>query len=166
MSALGSGVVLVTCTVGERPWGMTVTAFTSVSAHPPTILVALGATTAAARAIRTTRSFGVSILADDQAALARFGSAPGAAKFLEPFLDGSGGGSASPVVAGALAHLDCELLDPVQVADHTILFGRVRAVRASDGGAPLLYHRRAYRTLATAAARRPPRETKLRCLSN
>ena len=32
MSALASGVVLVTCWVGDRPWGMTVTAFASVSA--------------------------------------------------------------------------------------------------------------------------------------
>ena len=41
MSALASGVVLVTCWVGDRPWGMTVTAFASASANPPTVLVAL-----------------------------------------------------------------------------------------------------------------------------
>ena len=41
MSALASGVVLVTCWVGDRPWGMTVTAFGSASADPPTVMVAL-----------------------------------------------------------------------------------------------------------------------------
>ncbi len=45
MSTLASGVGLVTCWVGDRPWGMTVTAFASVSAEPPTVLVSLGSAT-------------------------------------------------------------------------------------------------------------------------
>ena len=147
MSALASSVVLVTCWVGDRPWGMTVTAFASVSIDPPTVLVSLRSEATSARAISDTRSFGVSILAADQLAVARYGSAPGTTKFLEPFTESGAGESASPVVAGALAHLDCELAEAVQVADHSVLFGRVRAVRASRGGTPLLYHRRAYRTL-------------------
>ncbi len=147
MSALASSVVLVTCWVGDRPWGMTVTAFASVSIDPPTVLASLRSEATSARAISDTRSFGVSILAADQLAVARYGSAPGTMKFLEPFTESGAGESASPVVAGALAHLDCELAEAVQVADHSVLFGRVRAVRASRAGTPLLYHRRAYRTL-------------------
>jgi 3-hydroxy-9,10-secoandrosta-1,3,5(10)-triene-9,17-dione monooxygenase reductase component len=166
MSTLAGGVVLVTCWVGDRPWGMTVTAFASVSDNPPTVLVSLGSATTSARAITATGSFGVSILAEEQLAVARLGSEPGAAKFLEPFVDPSDGSSDSPVVAGALAHLDCELSEAVQVADHTILFGRVRAEQASRSGTPLLYHRRAYRTLGDRAARRPPTERKLACLSS
>jgi flavin reductase (DIM6/NTAB) family NADH-FMN oxidoreductase RutF len=164
MSALSSGVVLVTSWVGDRPWGMTVTAFASVSANPPMVLVSLGSVTTTARAIAATRSFGVSILAEEQLAVARLGSEPGAAKFLEPFVDPSDGRSDSPVVAGALAHFDCELSEVVQVADHAIIFGRVRAVQASRSGTPLLYHRRTYRTLDDRAARRPSTEGTLTCL--
>ena len=148
MSALASGVVLVTSWVADRPWGMTVTAFASVSAEPPTILVSLGSATTSARAITATRSFGVSILAENQVAAARLGSEPGAAKFLEPFVGPSDGSSQSPVVPGALAHLDCELSEAVQIVEHTILFARVRAVQASRSGKPLLYHRRTYRALS------------------
>jgi flavin reductase (DIM6/NTAB) family NADH-FMN oxidoreductase RutF len=166
MSALASGVVLVTAWLGDRPWGMTVTAFASVSAEPPTVLVSLGAETTSAGAIRATRRFGVSILAEEQLAVARLGSEPGAAKFLESFVDAGDGSSNSPVVAGALAHLDCELSEAVQIADHTILFGRVHAARASHSGTPLLYHRRAYRTLGGQAAGRPPTERTLTCLSS
>ena len=54
MTALASGVVLVTCRHVERPWGMTVTAFASVSAQPPTVLVSLGSGTVSARAIAAT----------------------------------------------------------------------------------------------------------------
>jgi flavin reductase (DIM6/NTAB) family NADH-FMN oxidoreductase RutF len=151
MRALASGVVLVTCRFEGRPWGMTVTAFASVSAEPPTVLVSLGSGTTGARAITATHRFGVSILAADQLALARHGSAPGAARFLEPFVEPGGscdGEGASPAVAGALAHLDCELSEAVEAADHTVFFGRVRAASLAGGGAPLVYQGRRYRTLA------------------
>ena len=167
MSALASGVVLVTCWVGDRPWGMTVTAFASVSADPPTVLVSLSAGARSARAITATRSFGVSILAADQLAVARHGSTPGATKFLEHYTDARAGYSESPVIARALAHLDCEVTRTVQVADHTIFFGQVRAVPELHLGTPLVYHRRGYRTLAEPV--RPPHrptERSLRCLSS
>ena len=102
------------------------------------------------RAITATRRFGVSILAAEQLDIAAYGSAPGATKFLEQFTE-DGGGRESPVVAGALAHLDCELSETVQIADHTVFFGRVRAARASRRGTPLLYHHRAYQTLDAPA---------------
>jgi flavin reductase (DIM6/NTAB) family NADH-FMN oxidoreductase RutF len=166
MSTLASGVVLVTVWVADKPWGMTVTAFASVSAEPPTVLVSLGSETTSALEIAATRSFGVSILAAEQLAVARLGSEPGAAKFIGPLVDPGDGSSDSPVVAGALAHLDCELSDAVRIADHTIVFGRVRVARASCSGTPLLYHRRGYRTLGDRAAARPPTERELTCLSS
>jgi flavin reductase (DIM6/NTAB) family NADH-FMN oxidoreductase RutF len=147
MSMLASGVVLVTSRVSGRPWGTTVTAFISVSAEPPTVLISLASATASAHAITTSGRFGVSILGDDQLAVARFGSASGVAKFIEAFVDAADGNGTSPVVAGSLAHLDCELTDAVQVADHTLFLGRVLASRLPGGGTPLLYHRRGYSSL-------------------
>jgi flavin reductase (DIM6/NTAB) family NADH-FMN oxidoreductase RutF len=166
MSALASGVVLVTTRLGDRPWGTTVTAFASVSADPPTVLVSLDSEGTSARAIAAAGSFGVSILAAEHRALARYGSASGAAKFLESFAEAGDEAGASPAVAGALAHLDCEVVETVQIADHTVFLGHVSAARASAGGAPLLYHRRAYRTLAEPARAQPPTRRSLRCLTS
>jgi len=166
MSALASGVVLVTSRLGDRPWGTTVTAFASVSADPPTVLVSLDSEGTSARAIAAAGSFGVSILAAEHRALARYGSAPGATKFLESFAEAGDEAGASPTVAGALAHLDCEVVGAVPLADHTVFFGRVSETRASGGGAPLLYHRRAYRTLAGPAQAHPPSGRSLRCLTS
>ena len=147
MSSLASGVVIVTSWLGGRPWGTTVTSFVSVSAEPPTILVSLCSETTSARAIDDAGAFGASILGRQHWAAARHGAAPGAAKFLERFTDPSHLGL-NPSIAGALAHLDCDVVERVEVADHTIFIGRVRAARvAADRGAPLLYFRRAYRTL-------------------
>ena len=68
---------------------MTVTAFTSVSATPPTVLVSLGSETTSARAIAATRtrSASASSRAEQQSPSRAYGSAPGAAKFLEPFIE-------------------------------------------------------------------------------
>jgi flavin reductase (DIM6/NTAB) family NADH-FMN oxidoreductase RutF len=133
MSELASGVVLVTCRHDGGTWGTTVTAFASVSADAPTVLVSLCTDSTAARAIAATGSFGVNILSAAHVELARYGSAAGEAKFLD-----------RPVVPGALAYLDCELAADAQIEDHTVFFGRVRTAWASRAGAPLVYHRRGY----------------------
>jgi flavin reductase (DIM6/NTAB) family NADH-FMN oxidoreductase RutF len=163
MSTLASGVVLVTCRLGERPWGMTVTAFASVSAHPPTVLVSLGSETACAGAITQTGAFGVSILSRDQLKIAEYGAAPGEAKFLDALVEPRDRRSTSPPIANALAHLDCVVDEAVDAADHTVFFGRVRAVRGLRGGDPLLYHGRGY---GSFAALEPATERNLRCLSS
>src|SRR5262245_25574593 len=94
MSTLASGVVLVTCRLDGRPWGMTVTAFASVSANPPTVLVSLRSDSPCARAIAATGAFGVSILSRNQTEIAEYGSAPGAPKFLEELVEPRDRGSA------------------------------------------------------------------------
>ena len=144
---------------------MTITAFASVSADPPTVLVSLASASAAARAITRSQSFGVSMLAVDQVAVATYGSAPKAPKFLEPFAAVDDGLSRSPVVADCLAHLDCELSELVRIADHTVFFGRVRGTHAHRDWTPLVYHRRAYGKLADPA---PPTPTgrNVTCPSN
>lgn len=154
MTTLASGVVIVTSRVGGRPWGMTVTAFASVSADPPTILVSLGSGGQSAEAIAATRRFGVSILAAEQIDVARFGSARGASKFLEGFTRLGDADGPAPAVAGALAHLECELSQVVPAGDHTVFFGRVRAAHSLRDGVPLVYHGRGYRTLADLDQRR------------
>ena len=131
LSALASSVVLVTCRVDGRPWGMTVTAFCSVSTEPPTVVVSLGAETTAARAIYGTGRFGVSILGEEQERIARHGSRPGAGKYLEEFVDSPATRGASPVVADAVSHLDCEVAETIRVADHVLFVGRVRAARSA-----------------------------------
>ena len=162
MSALASGVVMVTTWLDGRPWGMTVNAFASVSADPPTVLVSLRSDAAGARAVEEAGSFGVSILGRRHRVVARHGSTPGAAKFLERFAERSPG--LSPSILGALAHLDCDVIELVKVADHTLFIGRVRGVQTAAYGEPLIYFRRAYRTLAPST--HPSTERRTPCLSS
>jgi flavin reductase (DIM6/NTAB) family NADH-FMN oxidoreductase RutF len=163
MSTLASGVAVVTCLLDGRPWGMTVTSFSSVSAEPPTVLVAIRSTAGAAAAITASGRFGVSILSEEQARVAAHCSEPGAAKFLEAFVDAGAGHRAAPAIDGALAHLDCVVCDAARVADHIVFFGRVDAARTERVGPPLVYHRRRYTALA---ASNPTRERSPRCLAS
>ena len=87
----------------------------------------------------------------------------GATKFLEPLIEA--GRSSTTAVGGALAHLDCELTDAVEVADHTVFFGRVRAAWAVEEGTPLVHHRRDFRTLAIPDPE-PRTERSTGCLAN
>jgi len=53
----------------------------------------------------------------------------------------------SPIIDGAIAHLDCELYQSVPAGDHTIIIGRVLGAAARPEKKPLIYYRRAYRSL-------------------
>ena len=146
MSTLASGVVLVTCRLADRPWGMTVTAFASVSAYPPTVLVSLGAgPPALARSRRRARSGSASSRESkrtSQSTERRRARRSSSTHSIEP----RDRDSASPAIAQALAHLDCGVVEAVEAADHTVFFGHVHTVRRRRGGDPLLYHGRGYRS--------------------
>jgi flavin reductase (DIM6/NTAB) family NADH-FMN oxidoreductase RutF len=151
MSQLAAGVVMVTCQVGGKPWGLTVSACCSVSMSPPLLLVSLGAGTTSVRAIQAGGEFGVSLLGQELIDVARFGSAPGRPKFVEDFCRSDSHDSGSPAVAGALAHVDCLLEREVPAGDHVLLIGQVRSVvlaEVRDG--PLVYHSRSYHRLGAS----------------
>jgi len=153
MSHLASGVVLVTASVDGRPWGMTVSAACPVCVEPPTMLVSLGSHTALAKAVAETGRYGVNILGTDALDIARFGSAVGAAKFLDEGagVDLSGLHPAEIMVDGALGHVDCEVVDVVAHGTHSLFLGRVRAVRLGDSTLPLVHYRREFWRVGEAA---------------
>ena len=153
MGQLATGVVMVTCKVDDKPWGLTVSACCSVSVDPALLLVSLGHQTTSARAIGVTGRFGVSILGEAALDVARFGSAKGKPKFVDDFCHGDAdcpGTSETPVVAGAIAHLDCGVEQCVAAGDHRIYIGAVENVLTNPGGSPLVYYDRGYHGLGSA----------------
>jgi flavin reductase (DIM6/NTAB) family NADH-FMN oxidoreductase RutF len=61
------------------------------------------------------------------------------------------GPTGSPRLHGVLATLECTVEHRLPGGDHEIVVGRVRMVQtASQGGAPLLFWRGAYRSLGVA----------------
>lgn len=149
MSRLAAGIVMVTCYVDGKPWGLTVSACCSVSMSPPLILVSLGQGTASASAITDQRAFGVSVLGERLIDVARFGSSRGEPKFVEHLCaQAEDGACESPALDGAIAHVDCILEQRVPAGDHLIFIGRVCSVLLSEGDRPLVFHDCSYHHLA------------------
>ncbi len=148
MSRLAAGVVMVSCHVDGKPWGLTVSACSSISMDPPLLLISLGKETTSARAIAETGRFGVGLLGESLIDVAQFGAARGQAKFMDHLCDTGGHACLSPVVAGALAHIDCAVEKTVSAGDHTIFIGTVGAVLAAEQDRPLVYYARSYHRLS------------------
>jgi flavin reductase (DIM6/NTAB) family NADH-FMN oxidoreductase RutF len=95
--------------------------------------------------IRESGRFGVSVLKDDQEALSEFFADPernpDAARRLDVHYSQMKSGI--PVLADALAHLDCSVVQAHAAGDHTIFVGEVKEVSVADGS-PLLYFRGRY----------------------
>ena len=133
-----SGVVVITAThQGERR-GMTVSAVASLSLDPPMIVTCLNASSSTQEVVRRAGAFAVNILAEDQEHLAGLFARPGADPFLD--LPCEPGITGAPILAGALAVLECQIAQEVRGGSHRVLLANV--VRASAGeGSPLAYFR-------------------------
>lgn len=144
MSHFASGVTIVTTELDGTLYGMTVAAFSSLSLHPPLILVCIEKTVKTHDAIVGSGRFGVSVLSETQADVSnRFASRA------EDKFAGIGfrlAASGVPLIDGAITQLDCRLTDQLPGGDHTIFAGEVEEVRTAEG-APLVYYRSGYREL-------------------
>ncbi len=140
----------VTIIAAGRPGargGLTATAFSSLSDNPPTVLVCVQQRSGTHGVIVASRAFSVNILAHEQQTLAERFSGKGGVSGEQRFEGGAVWETmqtGAPVLAGALASLDCELLDEHQFATHSIFIGRVVDGRFRTEGAPLLYFRNDY----------------------
>jgi flavin reductase (DIM6/NTAB) family NADH-FMN oxidoreductase RutF len=147
-SALGrfaSGITVVTTKdANGRFFGITVSAFCSVSLEPPLILVCIDKTTGSHHALGETGSFVVNILRDDQVHISDRFAAFLHDKFdsvkFRPGLDGL------PVLEDVLANLECRLVNSYDGGDHTIFVGEVENATLNEGN-PLLHWQANYRKI-------------------
>ncbi|MDX2030479.1 MAG: flavin reductase family protein [Blastocatellia bacterium] len=146
MGHFASGVTVVTTITGEaEPRGMTASAFSSLSLDPPLILVCVSRTSSFYEAITTAPFFAVNFLAAHQQDLSsRFAS-----KIENKFegVETATGKTGVPLLAGALAHIECARHEVLPGGDHVIVLGRVEHLDVF-GGEPLAYFAGKYRALA------------------
>lgn len=144
-----AGVTLVTIQSGEEIHGLTVSAFVSVSPDPPLIAVIIDHKHHAHDLLdRPGAVFAVNILgAADQPLSDRFAWGPDKERFAAGRWTTAATGA--PVLADAVAWLDCTIDSRHAAGTHTIYIGAVQASAVPrPDGAPLLYWNRQYRRLA------------------
>ena len=162
MGQFATGVTVVTTLDGDRPQGITVNALASVSLEPPLVMVALDRRRFIIPALEAFGRYAVSILSENQQWLSDcFAGAnvtPGREAFCGAEWDS--GQTGLPLLRGAIATLECTVLNRFEAGDHFLYMGRVDHVRLQDDIAPpLLYHRRRYlrieRATTTTVAGKP-----------
>lgn len=138
-----TGVTIVTAVDARgRRFGFTANSFASVSLDPPMLLVCPAAGVSSLPAIRETGRFGVSVLADDQRALAERFARRGVDRFAEgAWVEAESG---VPLLEGAAANFACALAHDWPAGDHVVLVGLIESFRAAPERAPLMYLRGRY----------------------
>jgi flavin reductase (DIM6/NTAB) family NADH-FMN oxidoreductase RutF len=148
LAQFASGVTVVTTRdAQERPHGLTVSAFCSVSLQPALVLICVDQRSDAHSGFQSSGLFGVSVLSEAQEHVSRHFAIGGPEKFIGLELQRGEHGTA--LVPDALAHLECKVVAAHPAGDHTIYVGQVLALRANPGR-PLVYQRGDYRRLEPA----------------
>ena len=141
-----TGVTIVTTQNADgQSYGLTVSAFTSVSLDPPLVLVCLSRHLSGLEAFEQSNRFAVNLLAADQEDLSNHFATPGTDRTQGPYVSGQTG---IPVFEGVLARLECRVTDWYAGGDHTIMMGEVESAEMVNGEKePLLYYGGGYRQL-------------------
>lgn len=149
MRNVAGAVSIVTAAHGGMRAGLTATSLTALSAEPPTVIVCVNRAASAWPIIEAAGHFAINVLAARHQAIADRFAGRGGHKGEARFGEGGWGRlvTGAPALDGALAVLDCETEEAIERHSHTILIGRIRALRHAHDEGALLYWRGAYGTL-------------------
>jgi flavin reductase (DIM6/NTAB) family NADH-FMN oxidoreductase RutF len=141
MRHLAGGVSVITAGRGKDITGMTVTSVASLSVDPPTLIVSINRESSSWPLIKRHGFFGVNILTADQIDVAERFTGKGGLKGAERFAGAQWVMRVSgvPLLAGALAAVDCEVDDIVERHSHAIVIGRALDIQLSLRTAALAY---------------------------
>ena len=150
MGRFATGVSVVAARHGPLLAGMTANGIASISIDPPLMMASIGTRAETHGAIVGSHAFAVSVLADDQQALAECFALPTTASKLTRFCDAEWheAETGSPILEGAIAYFDCRITDRHPGGDHTIFVGEIVAAGYREDAAPLLWFGSRYRRQA------------------
>jgi len=141
MRQLSGGVSVITVGQGHDITGMTVTSVTSLSVDPPSLIVAVNRAASSWALLKQRGTFGINILNADQSDIAeRFAGrngVTGADRFKGATWITRVSGT--PLLADALAAIDCEVEHILERHSHAIVIGRPLDMVVSPRTAALAY---------------------------
>ncbi|SFA79871.1 NADH-FMN oxidoreductase RutF, flavin reductase (DIM6/NTAB) family [Poseidonocella pacifica] len=135
LGCFSTGVTVVSCETEQGPIGITANSFSSVSLDPPLVLWSVACASARHSAFVGARHFTIHVMGSDQEDIAT-GFAREGDVYAD--LDWHRSAEGAPVIAGCLAHFECEREALHDAGDHTIVVGRVLRA-AHRTGEPLLF---------------------------
>ena len=137
-----TGVCVVAAFHEDRPVGMAIGSFFSISLDPPLVGFCAAKGSSTWPKLRDAGKFCINILAEDQEEVSRVFASKEADKFAGIGWDHSPLGS--PRISGALAWVDCELSVVHEAGDHDIAVGHVHDLQVAREDGPLVFFRGGY----------------------
>ncbi len=145
LGRFASGVTVVTSRDAHGvDYGMTVSAFTSLSLDPPLVLVCIDHLATWHAELPDATHFNVHVLGAEQEPISRRFASDRADRFVD--VSYTRGANGLVQLTGVLALLECRIVEQHLGGDHTIVIGAVERAVAHDGD-PLVYYRSAYARL-------------------
>jgi len=142
MRRIVGGVTVITTRHDNRPWGMTVSAFTPVCMEPPTLLVCLNNRTVTASNVSREGRFAVNLLSQSQMHLSRLCSEAGEDKFVDDYVvpqDALPHRMSMPVLRNSIVTFECKATEVRPVGSHLVVMATVDGILAPSSLPPLLY---------------------------
>lgn len=136
-----TGVTIITARTAEgQDIGITANSFSSVSLEPPLLLWSLALTSQSIDAFVAGFPFAITILSDEQEALARHFGRSGTDQFalLPQPATIEHNHHGVPLIRGGIATFECVVEQVVPAGDHNVLISRIERFE-THAGAPLLF---------------------------
>ena len=149
MRAFVGNCSLITTGMDETATGLIVTSAISLSAEPPLLLACINRASSSLPVLKDSGIFGWSSLGAAHQAVAErfsgFGGVKGAARYEGAEWETAVTGVR--LLKGAASAFDCTVEEMIDRATHSILIGRVQAIRTTADAGALIYWNGAYRSL-------------------
>jgi flavin reductase (DIM6/NTAB) family NADH-FMN oxidoreductase RutF len=131
-----TGVTVVTAIDGEKPRGLAVNAFASISLDPPTVMVAVQRTSSTHDCLYRAAHLAINILSVDQVDVVSTFAVKSDDKFAG--LDWEPGPFGSPLIGRSAAQMEVEIRERLQASTHTVFICRVVHATVDDRH-PMVY---------------------------
>jgi flavin reductase (DIM6/NTAB) family NADH-FMN oxidoreductase RutF len=144
-SLFASGVTIATVRAPDGSLhGLTVSSFTPVSIEPPLVLICIDHGCTFLQYFRACTHFGVNVLAESQRDISVTFACKDEGRF--EGVEWTASPNGVPLPRGSIAAFECRLATVIEAGDHAIFLGEVISAEC-QGGHPLLYFNREYRSL-------------------
>lgn len=143
-----SGVTAICGMVEQRPLGMAVSSFASVSLEPPLVSVCLQNSSKTWARLRGLPQLGLSVLGADQVAVCRALAGPESDRFSGCVWEADEEGAV--FLPGAVTWYSCVLRAELPAGDHSIALLEIERLWIQSKAEPLVFHGSRFRRLAAA----------------
>ena len=134
----------------ERPRGLAMSSFTSVSLDPPLISVCVANASTTWPTLRALPALGISVLSACQHAAGRALAATGEDRFASLAWHATDDGAV--LLEDAAAWMTCSIEDELPAGDHKLVLLRLRELGADAAREPLVFHASRFRRLVESPA--------------